>query len=78
MVFALFNTFEGKSVVSSAEEKSVYLISPRLVSCCGDVVGLVIEFLSVSDIQGPTILDLDEGGILSGKFCLALYLFKQI
>ena len=78
MVFALFNTFEGKSVVSSAEEKSVYLISPRLVSCCGDVVGLVIEFLSVSDIQGPTIVDLDEGGILSSKFCLALYLFKQI
>ena len=72
MVFALFNTFEGKSVVSSAEEKSVYLISPRLSSCCGDVVGLVIEFLSISDIQGPTIVDLDEGGVLGGKLCLAL------
>ena len=78
MVFALFNTFEGKSVVSSAEEKSVYLISPRLVSCCGDVVGLVIEFLSISDIQGPTIFDLDECGVFSGKFCLVLYLSDQL
>ena len=57
------------------EEKSVFLISSRLGSCCGDVVGLVIEFLSISDIQGPTIVDLDEGSVLSGKFCLALYLF---
>ena len=54
------------------EEKSVFLISSRLGSCCGDVVGLVIEFLSISDIQGPTIVDLDEGGILGGKLCLVL------
>ena len=54
------------------EEKSVFLISSRLGSCCGDVVGLVIEFLSISDIQGPTIVDLDEGGVLGGKLCLVL------